>query len=133
MGYEAFPKNLYKIVPSAPPNPIPQQYPLSELDQNDGFVHLSTAEQVRSYCGPLVDLLIISKVPKTADLFFKNTTTLWVIKLRSADFEPSTKWEDGFPHLYGNFGKDNVSSIEQFDRAENQAWSEVMNSSSWLE
>lgn len=46
MVYESTPKSLYKIVPSAPPNPFPQQYPLSELDKNDGFVHLSTAVQV---------------------------------------------------------------------------------------
>lgn len=139
MVYESIPKSLYKIVPSTPPNPVPQQYPLSELDKNDGFVHLSTAEQVchgfneesiQHVCNSSADA---TKVPKTADLFFKDIATLWVVKLRFADFEPSTKWEDGFPHLYGNFGKDNVSSIERFDRAENQVWSEAMKNSRWLE
>ena len=42
------PDFVYKIVPSAPPTPIPSQYPLSELDQKDGFVHLSTGTQVRA-------------------------------------------------------------------------------------
>jgi len=42
---------VYKIVPSAPPDPLPaEEYPLSELDRKDGFVHLSTAWQV---CAPL--------------------------------------------------------------------------------
>lgn len=40
------PKYLYKIVPDAPPSPLPAEYPLSDLDRNDGFIHLSTAEQV---------------------------------------------------------------------------------------
>lgn len=42
------PKYLYKIVPEAPPYPLPEEYPLSDLDRNDGFIHLSTAEQVLS-------------------------------------------------------------------------------------
>ena len=43
---DATPKHVYKIVPEAPPQPIPQEFPLSELDRSDGFVHLSTATQV---------------------------------------------------------------------------------------
>ena len=44
---DPLPKYVYKIIPSAPPDPIPEAYPLSELDQKDGFVHLSTSWQVR--------------------------------------------------------------------------------------
>jgi len=40
------PEFVYKITPEAPPQPIPEQYPLSALDQQDGFVHLSTSWQV---------------------------------------------------------------------------------------
>lgn len=40
------PKFVYKIIPTAPSDPLPAEYPLSELDQTDGFVHMSTAEQV---------------------------------------------------------------------------------------
>ncbi|CCF46097.1 hypothetical protein CH063_14959, partial [Colletotrichum higginsianum] len=40
------PQYLYKIVPEAPPSPLPAEYPLSDLDRNDGFIHLSTADQV---------------------------------------------------------------------------------------
>lgn len=43
------PTYVYKIVPTAPPSPIPAQYPLSELDQKDGFVHLSIAKQVSQF------------------------------------------------------------------------------------
>jgi hypothetical protein len=46
MSAEAPPKYIYKIVPSAPEDPFPNEHPLSELDRNDGFVHLSTATQV---------------------------------------------------------------------------------------
>lgn len=40
------PEFVYKITPTAPPDPIPEAYPLSDLDRQDGFVHLSTAQQV---------------------------------------------------------------------------------------
>ncbi|KAI1632990.1 hypothetical protein F4809DRAFT_625309, partial [Biscogniauxia mediterranea] len=43
---DPLPTYVYKIVPEAPPCPLPAEYPLSELDQKDGFVHLSTATQV---------------------------------------------------------------------------------------
>lgn len=39
------PKHVYKITTSPPPDPIPAVYPPSELDQTDGFIHLSTAAQ----------------------------------------------------------------------------------------
>lgn len=37
---------LYKIVPGPPPDPIPAEYPFSDLDKQSGFVHLSKAAQV---------------------------------------------------------------------------------------
>lgn len=52
MAPSPLPKFVYKIVPSAPPSPIPDEYPLSDLDKADGFVHLSTADQV-SFARPL--------------------------------------------------------------------------------
>lgn len=47
MSSSALPKFVYKIIPTAPAEPLPAEYPLSELDQTDGFVHMSTAEQVQ--------------------------------------------------------------------------------------
>ncbi|KAH6609627.1 hypothetical protein Trco_002973 [Trichoderma cornu-damae] len=110
------PKYVYKILPSVPEDPLPQQFPLSELDANDGFVHLSTASQV----------------PNTADLFFANASTLWLIKLELAKLADPLKWESGFPHLYGNFGAVDVQSLEKFERKEGQKWSESMESATWL-
>ncbi|KAH8170588.1 hypothetical protein LIA77_09369 [Sarocladium implicatum] len=107
---------LYKILPGPPPSPIPSDFPLSDLDKNDGFVHLSKATQV----------------PGTADLFFTKFTDLWVLKLLAGKFEQSTKWEGGFPHLYGNFGSDEVESVERFQRPEGKEWKEVMADSTWL-
>ncbi|RGP77823.1 hypothetical protein FLONG3_4057 [Fusarium longipes] len=117
MSAESHPKYIYKIVPSPPEDPFPKELPLSDLDRNDGFVHLSTSSQV----------------PKTADLFFTNSSSLWVIKLDYAQFADSMKWEGGFPHLYGNFGADNVDSVEKFVRQQDQTWGQVMGESIWLE
>ncbi|KAK4075820.1 hypothetical protein Trihar35433_2380 [Trichoderma harzianum] len=111
------PKFIYKILPAAPQDPLPEQFPFSQLDANDGFVHLSTATQV----------------PNTADLFFTEATELWLIKLELAKLADPLKWEDGFPHLYGNFGAADVQSLEKFGRKEGQKWSEGMKASSWLE
>jgi uncharacterized protein (DUF952 family) len=72
------------------------------------------------------------KVPGTGDLFFTETSELWVIKLVASKFEKETKWEDGFPHLYGNFGQNEVDSVEKFERAPGQKWSDVMSNSPWL-
>ncbi|KAF4507912.1 hypothetical protein G6O67_004360 [Ophiocordyceps sinensis] len=109
-------KYVYKILPSAPQQPIPAEYPLSDLDQADGFVHLSTGGQV----------------PATADLFFAAASTLWLFKLELGKLADAVKWEDGFPHLYGNFGAKDVDSVRSFGRAEHQSWADSMRASSWL-
>lgn len=45
------PRYIYKILDEAPPSPLPATLPpLSDLDQKDGFVHLSTARQVYIFC-----------------------------------------------------------------------------------
>ncbi len=46
------PDFVYKITPTSPPDPIPEQYPLSELDRQDGFVHLSASWQARLHTIP---------------------------------------------------------------------------------
>ncbi|KAK7750537.1 hypothetical protein SLS62_007513 [Diatrype stigma] len=106
------PTYVYKILPSAPPSPLPSEYPLSELDQKDGFVHLSSAAQV----------------PTTADLFFDPATSLWLLKLKLARFAQATKWEGprGCAHLYGNFGADEVESARAFSRRDGETWSAAL-------
>jgi uncharacterized protein (DUF952 family) len=77
-------------------------------------------------------ILLYLQVPGTADLFFTEANNLWVIKLVFDKFKQVTKWEDGFPHLHGNFGLNEVDSVEKFERQSNQKWSEVMKGSHWL-
>ncbi|KAI1389850.1 uncharacterized protein F4822DRAFT_400019 [Hypoxylon trugodes] len=119
MAPSPLPEYIYKIVPSAPPTPIPAQYPLSELDQKDGFVHLSIGTQI----------------PITADLFFKDATTIWVLKIRFASkFHSTTTWEiQGCPHLYGNFGSEDVVGVKELSRLDGQTWKEALKTESgWL-
>ncbi|PHH87131.1 hypothetical protein CDD83_9275 [Cordyceps sp. RAO-2017] len=111
------PKYVYKIVSSAPPEPIPAQYPLSDLDKADGFVHLSTGTQI----------------PVVADTFFATASRLWLMKFELSRLDDPVKWEGGFPHLYGNFGAKDVRSVRGFERAGTRSWAESMRGSSWLE
>ncbi|KFG83853.1 hypothetical protein MANI_009291 [Metarhizium anisopliae] len=117
MSAESPPKYVYKIVPNAPPEPIPQEFPLSDLDKQDGFIHLSTGQQI----------------PLTCDRFFSATSALWVLKFQLDQFADPIKWEDGFPHLYGNFGGKNVLAVQKFQRDEGKTWIEIMSASPWLE
>ncbi|KAH8911693.1 hypothetical protein BR93DRAFT_921670 [Coniochaeta sp. PMI_546] len=117
------PRYVYKIIPTAPPSPIPSPYPLSLLDQKDGFVHLSTAAQI----------------PITSDLFFTAVHQLWILKLRLSNFEASSvKWDEvegtnGCPHLYGNFGAADVESVKEFRREADKTWTETLKGDEWLE
>ncbi|KAI0443758.1 hypothetical protein F4803DRAFT_298613 [Xylaria telfairii] len=112
------PTYVYKIVPAAPPSPIPAQYPLSELDQKDGFVHLSIATQI----------------PITAGLFFKDSTSLWILKIRfKPEFYGATNWDTpGCPHLYGNFGAHDVEDVKDFSRSDGESWENVLGQSGFL-
>jgi uncharacterized protein (DUF952 family) len=61
------PNYLYKLVPSSAPvrEPIPERLPVSLIDQQSGFVHLSTALQV----------------PNTLKLFFKDEPLVYVLRI----------------------------------------------------
>ncbi|KAK4645524.1 hypothetical protein QC761_202198 [Podospora bellae-mahoneyi] len=117
------PTYVYKIIPSAPPSPIPDFYPLSDLDRQDGFVHLSTARQV----------------PITSSLFFTSFKSFHILKLRLSNFpQESVKWDEvpgtnGCPHLYGNFGAKDVVDSKEFVRGDDQTWEDVLRGDSWLE
>lgn len=73
------------------------------------------------------------QVPKTAGLFFAEHTKLWVAKLELAKLADPVKFEDSFPHLYGNFGARDIDSISRFEREQDQTWADSMGTSSWLE
>ncbi|KAF2032163.1 hypothetical protein EK21DRAFT_61725 [Setomelanomma holmii] len=105
------PNYLYKILPSAPPSPLPPRLPLSDLDRMDEYIHLSTSEQVAS----------------TADKWFSSFSELWLLKIKydvlaagtdedgnvDAANKAEIKWEEVgrgcFAHLYnGDLGSGNV-------------------------
>ncbi|KAH6655464.1 hypothetical protein BKA67DRAFT_657402 [Truncatella angustata] len=111
MAPSPLPEHVYKIIPSAPPSPIPDRYPLSDLDKNDGFVHLSTADQI----------------PTTLSLFFKETANVWVLKLRFT-FADKVTYEngDGCPHLHGNFGAADVEDAREFSRNDGETWQDAL-------
>ncbi|KAF5133344.1 hypothetical protein E5D57_003968 [Metarhizium anisopliae] len=116
------PKHVYKITTSTPPDPIPAVYPPSELDQTDGFIHLSTAAQG---CTELV--------PKTADMFFSHVLQLWVVKIQLDKLtEHRIHWEgDGCVHLYGDFGAQDVVAVEKCVR-QGESWSDCLQDATWL-
>lgn len=75
------------------------------------------------------------QIPITADLFFKEATSIWVLKLRFAPkFHSATTWEiEGCPHLYGNFGAEDVDSVKQLSRLDGESWKESLKKESgWL-
>ncbi|CAO2652047.1 Nn.00g003300.m01.CDS01 [Neocucurbitaria sp. VM-36] len=121
------PTYLYKILPTAPPSPLPARLPLSDLDRNDGYIHLSTSEQV----------------PGTADKFFGSVSELWLLQIEyevlaagtDGDGEVNTenkaqvKWEEVgrgcFAHLYGgDLGKGNVKSVVKAEKK--GSWAESL-------
>lgn len=112
------PTYLYKILDTAPPSPLPTRLPLSDLDRNDGFLHLSTSTQV----------------PGTADSYFSDFTELWLLKIEynvlakgtDADGEvkkgAEVRWKEVgrgcFAHFYGgDLGKGNVGEVVKVEKA----------------
>lgn len=129
------PDYVYKITVTKPPNPLPHTLPLSELDQRDGFIHLSNARQI----------------PITSSLFFSSHTTVYLLRVSSlvARKEGSVfKWLDegqsGCVHLYGangvkgefgRLGLGTVVDVKEWNRSEGKQWDdeEVVDSlNGWL-
>lgn len=127
------PTYIYKIVPytAPPPTPLPAALPVSELDQNSGFIHLSTAIQI----------------PRTLKNFFANDPSAYLLRIPYDPIEKDIKWEDPkgeaggpragegiFPHLYNGFklGKDEVDSVQSLTRGEG-GWDEALQKAEeWL-
>ena len=122
------PHHLYKILPSAPPSPLPTSLPLSDLDRNDGYIHLSTADQV----------------PSTADKFFNDASELWLLKIKydvlaagtdgdgevHTDNKAEIRWEEVgrgcFAHLYhGDLGNGNVEAAYKVEK-KSGTWTESL-------
>lgn len=73
------PRYIYKIVPSSSPvrEPLPERLPVSELDQNDGFVHLSMAHQVAN----------------TLNMFFKEEPLVYILRIEYGTVISDIRWE----------------------------------------
>lgn len=76
---ETQPRYIYKIVPSTAPirEPLPETLPVSELDRNSGFIHLSTASQV----------------PNTLKFFFSEEPVVYILRINYADVIQFIRWE----------------------------------------
>jgi len=112
------PKHLYKLLTAAPPLPIPRT--LTDVDAQDGFIHLSTAAQV----------------PATAGRFFAAEPKLWIVKisreaLENREAPAELRWEASrshgvFAHLYnGDVLEADVISVEEFEKGD-QSWEKVL-------
>ncbi|KAH0826423.1 hypothetical protein J3R83DRAFT_5398 [Lanmaoa asiatica] len=125
------PTYIYKLVPYTSPVPLdhtalPTALPISTLDQNSGFIHLST----------------VSQIPKTLVHFFTSDPRVFVLRLAYDPLEQlkQIKWEDPkaevcgprpgeglFPHLYNGLrlGREEVESIRVLERGEG-GWEEAI-------
>ena len=113
------PTYLYKILDSAPPDPLPTELPLSPLDANDGFIHLSTAAQTSA----------------TASRFFADLDTLHILRIPLKVLENGrgrVKWEESmnhgvFAHLYDvGLGRDEVEEVMVMKRGD-EGWEKSLN------
>jgi len=123
MPEKPFPTFVYKILDTPPPLPIPHTLPLSSLDSQDGFIHLSDANQI----------------PITADVFFSSTETIWLLKISSAKVQEENgrlTWPEGLRgcvHLYGEtegtwarLGDGTVVDVKKYMKKDNQKWVDAL-------
>jgi len=128
----SIPAYIYKILPAsaAPPDPIPNELPVSDLDKNDGFIHLSTALQL----------------PGTLERFFADHERVHILRIIYKDVEGSIKWENSkgtggigeegfFPHLHNGLrlGKGEIESVAEWEKE--SGWNiavEKAKSESWF-
>jgi len=132
MSNKTFPTFVYKILDAPPPSPMPHTLSLSSLDAKDGFIHLSDANQS----------------PITANLFFRSTSTIWLLKISSAKVQEENGrliWPEGLPgcvHLYGEkkgtwgrLGEGTVVDVKRYEKGESEEWVDAMKEpegSKWL-
>ncbi|KAL2047357.1 hypothetical protein N7G274_001378 [Stereocaulon virgatum] len=115
------PEYVYKIVPEASLDPLPSTLPLSALDAKDGFIHLSTADQI----------------PATAGRFFSQYNSLSLLKIPLARIEKKVKWEESssgcFAHLYGaDISRKEVVESKDFKKKDTDEWTKVLEKDAWL-
>jgi uncharacterized protein (DUF952 family) len=109
-----FPPYVYKILSEEPPNPLPHTLPLTLLDKQDGFIHLSAGW----------------RAPLTAAEFFGAYQTLWLVRVdtqaaRAEDVQ--FKWGDtsGCVHMYAHeegMGHGVVVAVRKFEKERGESW-----------
>lgn len=124
---------LYKILNELPPEAVKDgsvepktPLPLIPLDLKDGFIHLSTKEQVagslnRFYAGPTQVVILHVDAPGSKDVAAPEGTT--GNKYRSKlqwDWVESRK--EYFPHLYGDLLNEDIAKTEILKRKDGQEW-----------
>lgn len=123
-----FPRYVYKILSEEPPNPLPHTLPLTPLDRQDGFIHLSAGW----------------RAPQTTALFFGSYTTIWLLRVDTeVAREEGARFEWGEPgcvHMYAHgertwarMGDGIVVSVRKFDKGPGDEWENVlMGGNGWL-
>jgi uncharacterized protein (DUF952 family) len=116
MSSSPAPTFWYKILDQPPPSPLPETLPATDLDANDGFIHLSSANQI----------------PITAGLFFQSHESIWVLKLRREKIDGRVEYPAELgelcPHIHDSrsgLGKHNVEDVIELKRVEGQKWADV--------
>ncbi|TFK76038.1 hypothetical protein BDN72DRAFT_831481 [Pluteus cervinus] len=130
---ESNPTYLYKLVHHADPpsDPLPECLPLSRLDQDSGFIHLSTAHQI----------------PGTLKHFFTKDPRVFVLKIAFQNVAKDIRWENPnatvcgdrpgeglFPHLYngGRLGHAEIESVATWENGED-GWDKALEgANAWL-
>ena len=93
----------------------------AELDQQSGFIHLSTGPQI----------------PHTGNRFCSSAETLYILKFPYDKIKENIKWElapggeDVFPHLYSDLLTADMDSTREFQKGQG-SWADVLGNESWL-
>jgi len=121
-GEHSLPSYVYKILSEEPPNPLPHALPLTPLDKQDGFIHLSAGW----------------RVPQTAAQFFGSYRTIWLLRVdtnAALAEEAQFRWgEDaGCMHMYARdegrwarLGAGVVVAVGKFEKEIGEEWEKVV-------
>ncbi|KAI5116510.1 hypothetical protein M0805_001865 [Coniferiporia weirii] len=126
------PNYVYKILPNTSvyqgvPVPVPSdwEFPQTQVDLNDGFVHLST----------------LAQLPNTLSRFFGGDAMVQLLKVDYARMSAFkiVKWETAsngaaFPHLYARLTGEFVRDLKVV--AKGDSWEEtakILEDKGWLE
>lgn len=117
-----FPLYIYKILSEEPPYPLPHTLPLTPLDKQHGFIHLSIGK----------------RVPLTAEQFFASHMTLWVLRVDANVArveEAELRWGDteGCVHMYARdegkiarLGQGVVATVRKFEKEWGDSWEKAL-------